>query len=822
LLGVVLFASCAKEDYARLYHTESKAPSIDAKAIENLDTLGPTLADKGVNFSVYSERAERLELLLFDDPESDRPTRQFQMQRFGDVWNLYVEGIGLGQHYGYIAFGPNWKYDPAWYPGSIKGFVADVDSEGNRFNPNKLLFDPYSKALHRDYDWTRGRSLASGPSREDVTYGAASKSIIVASKYVWSSEEKKYRTGREDEAFVGHKWSDLVVYEVHPKGFTASPASGVTHPGTFRGLAEKADYFKDLGITAIELMPPFEKPIDGGYWGYQTLNFFAPELSYASRHEREETIDEFKAMVDELHKRGIEVILDVVYNHTGEGGFWRSKLELDLSPDPKVDAQLTNFDPKEVAGLYSYRGLDNHAYYALSGDNQTYWNNTGVGNETRCNHRPMQRLILDSLKYWATEMHVDGFRFDLAPILGEKDLDYNTWDDPKNSVLQQIVDDPTLQALNTRIIAEPWSAGSYQKGCGQQSDCANGTICSSGTCLPPPVSAADYGGTRVGAFPASSTRPGTGWFEWNGRFRDWWRGFVNDDNFKLNSTEVKDGGFFITGSFDWYSWNGRKPYHSVNFVTIHDGFTLYDLFSYNLKQNKCGPLNPVCCSMPTSPFCDRDSGESNNRSRDWGQNAEAMKRQQMRNLFTAMMISQGTPMILGGDEWMRTQLGNNNAYSTGADSEYNWFDWGVWQANDERHRMHDFVRQVIRFRKDHGYAFAPADYGAAAPFSWKSAGNAEPVWGGKSLMIHYYDKSRGPELAILINMENGNVDFTLPTGRAWTRLLDTQQYFDLPQTLSDQGLDVRTSANITLDSPMAIPGATYGVPSRSIVVLESK
>ncbi len=792
-LFFMFFISCARTDYPRLYHTESKAPSIDTAAIENLDTLGPTITDKGINFSVYSERAERIELLLFDDPESDKPTRQFPMERFGDVWNLYVEGLGLGQHYGFIAFGPNWKYDPTWYPGSDKGFVSDVDGEGNRFNPNKLLFDPYSKAMHRDYDWTRSNpipvahtvSLASGPRRQDVTYGAAGKSLVVASKYVWSEGEKQYRSHREDGAWVGHKWSDLIVYEVHPKGFTASPASAVGHPGTFRGLAEKADYFKDLGITAVELMPPFEKPTDGTYWGYQTINFFAPELSYASRHEREETIDEFKFMVDALHQRNIEVILDVVYNHTGEGGFWRNKI--DASPDP-TDGPLINFDPKEVAGLYSYRGLDNHAYYALSPDNQTYWNNTGVGNEARCNHRPMQRLIMDSLRYWSSQMHVDGFRFDLAPVLGEKDLDYNKWDDPKNSVLQQIIDDPVLQKANTRIIAEPWSLI----------------------------------GAFVGQFPNSTAKPGTGWYEWNGRFRDWWRAFLNDDNWKLNSTEVKDGGFFLTGSFDWFNFNGRRPYHSVNFVTVHDGFTMYDLFSYATKENKCGPLNPICCTEPTSPFCDRDSGESNNRSRDWGQAAEPTKRQLMRNLFTAMMVSQGTPMLLGGDEWMRTQLGNNNAYSTSADNEFNWFDWGVWQANNERHRMHDFVRKVIRFRKEHAYAFSPDEYGKGAPMSFKSATNGDPNWGGKSLMLHYFDKTKGPELVVLINMEGGPVDFTLPTGRSWTRLLDTQQYFDLPTTLADAGLDQRLSANITLDAPMPITTATYGVPTRSIVVLEAK
>ncbi|MFZ5470577.1 MAG: glycogen debranching protein [Myxococcota bacterium] len=792
-LVLIAFAalSCAKEDYTRLYRTEPKAPSLDAAEIEALAHLGAVLVDKGVNFSVYSERAERIEVLLFDDPESDRPTRQFPLHRFGDVWSIYVEGVGLGQHYGYVAWGPNWTYEEGWFPGSILGFKADVDSAGNRFNPNKLLIDPYAKALHRDHEWSKG-SPASGPKRTEVDYAAAAKSLIVQSKYEWGPEEVKWRESRQDPNWVGHRWNDLILYEVHLKGFTASPASGVEHPGTYRGFAEKADYLKDLGVTAVELLPIHEKPIDGGYWGYQTLNFFAPELSYSFRKEREAVIDELKFMVEELHKRGIEVLVDVVYNHTGEGGLWRNKIEIDVSPDPAFDAQLVNFDPKEIAGLYSYRGLDNAAYYALNVDGQTYWNNTGVGNQTRPNHRPMRKLIMDSLRYYVEELHVDGFRFDLAPVLGEKDLDFNNWDDPKNTVLQEIIDDPVLQKYNTRIIAEPWSAGGWY-------------------------------GVKIGGFPNSTNMPGNGWYEWNGRFRDWWRAFLNDDNWKLNSTEVQDGGFLMTGSYDWYSWNGRRPYHSVNFVSVHDGFPMYDLFSYNQKQNKCGPLNPVCCEQPFSPFCDRDSGESNNRSRDWGQGAEGFKRQLMRNLFVAMMISHGTPMLYGGDEWMRTQLGNNNAYSTGADNEFNWFDWGAWEANDERHRMHDFVRQVIRFRKEHAYALAPAEYGKGAPFAWKSPQNTDQVnWGGKAVMIHYHDSTQGPELAILINMETFSVDFQLPQSRPWKRLLDTQQYFDTPAAITSAGGNPRKTGNAWLDDPTPIPGTVYGVPSRSIVVLEAR
>ena len=802
---LLVLLSCGPTDTARLYKSSPKAASLDAAAITRLEHLGPMLIDKGVNFGVYSERAERIELLLFDNPESPLPTRQFPLTQFGDVWNVHIEGIGVGQHYGFIAWGPNWPYDPAWKPGTITGFKADVDADGNRFNPNKLLWDPYSKAIHRDHDWSKG-SLATGPKRAESTFAAASKSIVVQSKYAWSENETAYRTRRQDENSPGHRWNDLILYELHPKGFTASAASGVEHPGTWLGLSEKVGYLKDLGITAVHLMPPFEKPAEGGYWGYSTLSFFIAENTYSYRKDKQEIIDEFKAMVDAFHQADIEVILDVVYNHTGEGGFWRERLEFDFNPDPSITPQLTNFDPKEVVGLYNFRGFDNHAYYALTDDQQTFWNNTGVGNETRCNHTPFRRLIVDSLRYWADEMHVDGFRFDLAPVLGERDLKYFVWEDPKNTVLQDIVDDPVLQKYNTRLIAEPWAAGGYDLGLSfngpGSNDLSNGY------------------GTRIGLFPAATSKPGTGWGEWNGRFRDWWRAFQNNDGFKLNSTEVKDGGFFLTGSADWYRWNQRKPYHSVNFVTVHDGFTMYDLFSYDMKQNGCGPLNPICCSEPNSAWCEKISGESNNRSKNW--NDEPMKRQLMRNLFVGLLISQGTPLLWSGDEWMRTQLGNNNAYSTLADNSFNWMDWGSWLPQDERQRMHDFVKQVIAFRKAHQYAFAPLEYGQAAPFSWKSPQNTEPPnWGGKSLMMHFYDRTKGPELAVLINGETTDVTFTLPQGRTWKRVIDTQSYFDLNLTLATLNKPLRSSANASLASPEPVSTPGYTVKARTVVILEA-
>ena len=282
-----------------------------------------------------------------------------------------------------------------------------------------------------------------------------------------------------------------------------------------------------------------------------------------------------------------------------------------------------------------------------------------------------------------------------------------------------------------------------------------------------------------------------------------------------------DGGFLLTGSYGWFHWNQRRPYHSVNFVSVHDGFTLYDVFTYAERQNGCGPLNPICCTAPTSPFCNPYDGEANNRSRAWAD--EGTKRQLMRGLFTAMAVSNGTPMLLGGDEWMRTQRGNNNAYSDGADNADNWFDWGGWASSEERQRMHDFVRGVLKLRKDAAYAFAPSDYGAGAPMSWKNERNQDgPDWHSKHLAMHYWDSSKGPQLLVLINMESGPITFTLPTNVTWGRVLDTQPAFDVPGWFGGStGRSPLKSANVSLDAPVPASG-TYGVAPRSVVVLREQ
>jgi len=790
-------ASCGADgERARLYRATALAPSLPENELIALEHLGPIVIDRGVNFAVYSEHATRIEVLLFDDPESERPTRQFPLTRFGDVWSVHVEGIGPGQFYGYVAWGPNWNYVESWRPGKIDGFVADVDGEGNRYNPNKLLLDPYAKVVSRDHDWSRA-SVATGPARAQSTWGAGAKSVIVASDYVWSANEATWRARRQDASAPGNGWNEQIVYEVHAKGMTADPASGVEHPGTFRGIAEKAGYLADLGITAIELMPIFEKPEDGGYWGYHPISWFAPEVGYAANPDPLMIVDEVKAMVDALHQHGIEVWLDVVYNHSGEGGLWREKQQTDdVSLDPITSSDLLNFEPKEVVGLYSLRGLDNQAYYCLSEDNQTYWQVTGVGNQMRANHAPFRKLIIDSLRYWAEEMHIDGFRFDLAPALGASDADYSVWDEVSKTVLQDIIDDPVLKAQNVRVVAEPWAAGgnyAYQ----------------------------------IGAFPAATEaavagQSKRGWYEWNGRFRDWWRAFMNDDDWKLNSQEGDaDGGFLLTACDRYYGANGRGPYTSVNFVSVHDGMTMYDLLTYPDKKNGCGPLNPVCCDDPLSVWCDLDSGENHNRSRDWGSdaNGEAMKRQLMRNLFVALMIAHGTPMFYAGDEWMRTQFGNNNAYSTRSDNAANWLAWGVWGASEERARMHDFVREVIRFRKERFAKLSPTVYGEGAAFAWKNERNSEPPdWSSRHLMIHYTDAVGGPPLAILINLERNDVTFTLPPG-TWQRLVDTQRYFDGEPYLSEAKIAPRASGNATLDNAVQVED-DYTVKDSSIVILE--
>ena len=858
LCSAVAVSSCDDSSGARIYDTQKLAQSFKNLSGDALyDILGATIIDKGVNFAVFAEHATHVEVLIFDsnNPDTDQPLTHIPMTKDAEsgIWTVYVEGLGVGTHYGYVAFGPNWDYDPDFFTkrGTL-GFKTDCDKDGNRYNPNKLLIDPYTRRIHRDFDWGSGNP-ASGTARDVNDYKAAAKSVVIQSEYKWSDNETKWRANRmKGDEFEGHAANDMIYYEVHPKGFTMKAVDWTTSdgktihvsaPGTWRGIGEMAEYLADLGITAVELMPPMEKPDDGTYWGYNTIAFFAPEQRFATSIDQKKVHgvhDEFKEMVDKLHQAGIEVILDVVYNHTGEGGFWRSRVQSRYQDY----GQYSNFDDKTAATIYSWRGLDNKAYYHLtypgagtdkvdrSHPNLIYLDETGVGNQMRTNNKPFRRFIVDNLRYWVTEMHVDGFRFDLASILGVDDAkvtndgdssayDNNYWaNNIKNTVIQDIIDDPELQKYNTRLIAEPWSLAQYANG----------------------------------LFPKASNGA-VAWSEWNGRFRDMIRALVKEDNYPLSSTSTRSPnwdndisvGNILTGASKMFQEFGddRKPYHSVNFLTAHDGFTLYDLATYWENQNNCGMLNPLCCEQAYNAFCDLTSGEENNVSRNWcaenwikddgsegywqgyddGSDGkcekpakEALKRQIIRDYFAFLMISHGSPMILGGDEYMRTQLGNNNAYTDRADNEWNWFRWGDWISSDENVRMRDFVRQLIKIRKKFRAHLAPTEYGSSFTW-WNPDGVSDSdVWNGKSIGMYYQAKGDTPELFVIINMEAYDTkNFTLPAGD-WKVLAATQSYYDYDIFEKNPALDTRITQNANIDGIGTVKGS-YGALPRSIVIL---
>ncbi len=810
----------------RVYGSCTLAPSLQSlSGMQLYDILGPTIVDKGVNFAVYAKNATRVEVLIFNtaNPDTDQPAQRIPMYKdeTTGIWTQFVYGVGVGTYYGYIAFGPNWVYKPEFYPGSTIGFIEDCDKDGNRYNPNKLLTDPYARRIHRDFDWGAGGNPASGTARDISDWKSSPKSVVIKSEYEWSDAEKQWRQNRMlGDRFVGHAKTDLIFYEVHPKGFTMKAMDDVKNPGTWKGIGEKAEYLKKLGITAVELMPVGEKPDDGTYWGYNTINFFVPEQRFATRVDQGKmngVHDEFKEMVDKLHQAGIEVILDVVYNHTGEGGFWRSKIQ---DPANSYGTQA-NFDDRTAATIYSFRGLDNSAYYHLVSDNNgnpnhAYLDQTGVGNQTRTNVLPFRRLIVDNLRFWVEEMHVDGFRFDLASILGVDDknvyADNNYWmNNVKNTVLQDIIDDEVMAKYHTRFIAEPWDISHYVNG----------------------------------LFPKSTKFENHAWFEWNGRFRDMYRPFVNNDDYTLSRTEsispnwdqAMNIGNLLTGSSVFFGDDGRKPYNSVNFLTAHDGMTLYDLATYWEKNNGCSKLNDVCCNSMYNSFCDVSSGEEHNASRNWCQdydNAnydtqgrcydsyhEALKRQIIRDFFALLMVSHGSPMILGGDEYMRTQYGNNNAYSDSADNEWNWFRWGDWTSTPENERMRDFVSKAIAIRKQFKEFLSPAEYGSPVEWWWPEGTTDDNGWQGKSLAMHYRATATTPALYVMINMEAYDTKrFYLPDGGEWSILMDTQSYFDYEYLNSEEGAgkDKKLSQNVWIDGSRRTQDPAYDVKPRTIVI----
>jgi len=573
----------------------TRSPGAEREAVGKTNgqssPLGATVRADGVNFSVYSRNASSIELLFFEREDDAKPARVIDIDsvtnRTYHYWHVFVPEAQAGQIYAYRVHG---AFDPA---------------KGIRFDPEKLLLDPYGRGVVVPRNYTRGTARQKGDNA-----ATAMKSVVVdPHTYDW-----------EGDTPLANPSSRTVVYEMHVRGFTRHPSSGVAENrrGTYAGLIEKIPYLRDLGITAVELLPVFQfDPQDCpvglvNYWGYAPVSFFAPHQAYSSEQDPLGPINEFRDMVKALHRAGIEVILDVVYNHTAEGG--------------------------QDGPTLCFRGFDNGAYYMLERDLSVYANYSGCGNTLNANHPVVRRMIVDSLRYWVGEMHVDGFRFDLASILS-RDSSGHTMATPP--VLWDIESDPTL--AGTKLIAEAWdAAGLYQ----------------------------------VGSFIGDS------WKEWNGRFRDDVRSFIRGEQGAV--TRFADR---ILGSAEIYAHKQREMEQSVNFVTCHDGFTLNDLVSYDRKHNQAN-------------LEDNRDGSNDNRSWNCGVEGptedsavERLRNQQVKNFFTITMLSLGMPMILMGDEMRRTQGGNNNAYCY--DNANNWMDWGLLEKHADVHR---FVKLLIARR----------------------------------------------------------------------------------------------------------------------------
>ena len=564
--------------------------------------LGASYDGAGVNFALFSQVAQKVELCLFD--EEDRETRVEMTEQNSYVWHNYLPGIQPGQRYGYRVYGP---YDPA---------------KGLRCNPNKLLLDPYAKAIEGNIDGDESLYSYWFKSPEDVTSmntldsaPHTMKSAVVNPYFDWGNDQHP-----------NISYHDSVIYEAHVRGMTNLNLDVPPDiRGTYAGLAYPSviEYLRKIGVTAIELMPIHQFVNDSflqekglsNYWGYNTIGFFAPHNAYSSSGQRGEQVNEFKSMVKAYHRAGMEVILDVVYNHTAEGN---------------------NLGP-----TLSFKGIDNGAYYRLvDNDRRHYFDTTGTGNSLLMRSPHALQLITDSLRYWVTEMHVDGFRFDLAATLARQFQEVD-----KLSAFFDIVEqDPVISRV--KLIAEPWDLGS--------------------------------GGYQVGGFPSS-------WSEWNGRYRDCVRDF-----WRSQPSTLPEFASRLMGSSDLYQMNGRRPVASVNFITAHDGFTMNDLVSYNEKHNDANGEG------------NRD-GESNNRSWNCGvegpttiKDVNDLRQQQMRNMFATLLCSQGIPMICGGDEVARTQQGNNNAYC-----QDNAISWTNWDLDDSQKDLLEFVSKLIHLRLEH-------------------------------------------------------------------------------------------------------------------------
>jgi isoamylase len=675
--------------------------------------LGTTVYADGVNFTLFSEAATEVVLLLFDRASATEPSQVIRLDPFRNktfhFWHVFVRGCRPGIYYAYRVDGPT---EPA---------------SGHRFNPNKVLIGPYAKGISRDL-WKRAD--AAGPGDNLAT--SMRCAVVDVADYDW-----------EGDLPLKRPFHESIIYELHVGGFTRSPSAGVRQPGRFAGLIEKIPYLQTLGITAVELLPVCEfddsdVSLDPAgealrnYWGYSTIGFFSPHSGYCVRRDGVSPVNEFRDLVKALHKAGIEVILDVVFNHTDEGN---------------------EFGPTQ-----SFRGIDNRSFYLLdANDPAVYLNYSGVGNTINANHPLPQKFIVDCLKYWVQEMHVDGFRFDEGSILARGENGAPLVHPP---VIWQIELDDAF--ADTKLIAEAWdAAGLYQ----------------------------------VGHFP------GDRWAEWNGRYRDEVRRFVKGDPGLTGAIASRLG-----GSADIYQTRGQGPENSINFVTVHDGFTLNDLVSYNAKHNHA-------------------NGEGNrdgiNENLSWNCGAEGhtadtgispLRTRQIKNFVTILMLSRGVPMLLGGDEIRRTQGGNNNAYNQ--DNATSWFDWTMVDSNQETLR---FVQRMIAFRKAHPALRRPHFYRGEI----NDRGVADITWHGTTLGSPGFDDPRGRVLActiagfggdadlhVMMNMFWEPLDFEVPVEprRAWHMAVNT--FEPSPHDIADRG------------QTAPIGRSMCTVQGRSIVVLE--
>jgi glycogen operon protein len=688
--------------------------------------LGSTYDGSGTNFAVFSEVADKVELCLFDDAGVETRIVLPEVDAF--VWHGYLPNVGPGQRYGFRVHGP---YEP---------------ENGHRCNPAKLLLDPYSKAVEGGIDWDESLFSYQFKAPEKLNEADSGphmmKSVVINPFFDWASDRAPKTP-----------YNESVIYEAHVKGLTKNhPGIPEELRGTYSAIAHPVmiEHFVKLGITAVELMPVHQFVDDhsleekglSNYWGYNTIGFLAPQNTYAAYGQRGQQVQEFKAMVKALHDAGIEVILDVVYNHTAEGNH--------LGP------------------TISMRGIDNANYYRLvEGDEQYYMDYTGTGNSLRVRSPHVLQLIMDSLRYWVLEMHVDGFRFDLASTLAREFYDV----DRLSAFFDLVQQDPVVSQV--KLIAEPWDVGE--------------------------------GGYQVGNFPPL-------WTEWNGKYRDTVRDFWRGESASLPEFASR-----LTGSSDLYEFSGRRPIASINFVTAHDGFTLHDLVSYNEKHNEANGEH-------------NNDGESHNRSWNCGVEGPtddldvvALREQQKRNFITTLLLSQGVPMILHGDEMGRTQQGNNNVYAQ--DNELSWVDWQIAKDN---WALVDFTAKVAKLRREHPVfkrrrffsGTSLRGSGGVADIVWFTPGGTEmddDDWDSgfaKSLGVFLNGKairspdSRGEPVVddsflLLFNAHDQPVEFTAPPeefGESWLIEIDTAM------PIEDEERTVK-------------PGAVLAVEGRSLAVL---